>query len=220
MLNEVLSRTAAIIIILIFAPLFVIISLISICVQGTPVFFRQHRVGYQFKNMSLIKFRSMIINRGGSLITQSEDDSRITPWGSYLRKLKLDELPQLWNILRGDMRFIGPRPEVPKYVTENEFSFLRKVKPGLSDFTSILLRDEAQILEKIGGKDPYKKLLPLKIELANIYANKKGIILDFLLALLTIFAIFFPKTAQKLVVNYIIKRFNPELIPAIFNLLI
>ena len=220
MLNEILSRTAALILIIVFSPLIIIISLISIISQGFPIFFFQQRVGYRFKNISLIKFRSMKDKCGGTLITHRTDDTRITPWGRFLRKLKLDELPQLWNILRGDMRFIGPRPEVPKYVKENEFSFLNNVKPGLSDFASILLRDESRTLEKIGGKDAYEKLLPLKIQLAVIYADNKGLLLDFLLVLLTIYAIFFPQTAQKLVINYIIKRFNPELIPAIFSLII
>jgi len=217
MLNEVLSRTVASIIFIFSIPLFIIISLISIAVQGPPVFFRQNRVGYQFTNMSLIKFRTMKNNCPGTLITK-KGDIRITLWGRFLRKLKLDEIPQLWNILKGEMRFIGPRPEVPRYVKEKDFSFLKKVKPGMSDFSSILLRDESRVMDMIGGSNAYEILLPLKIQLANIYAKNKGMGLDILLILLTVIAIFFPKTAQNLLVNYVIKRFNPELIPVIFDI--
>ena len=219
MLTELLSRTLAGFLLLIFFPLFAFISIISVIAQGLPVFFRQKRVGHQFKNMDILKFRTMKNNCPGTLITK-KNDTRITPWGSFLRKLKLDEMPQLWNILKGEMRFIGPRPEVSKYVEEKEFSFLHKVKPGLSDFASILLRDESQTLEKIGGKDAYEKLLPLKIQLANIYSNNKGVFLDLLLIILTVTAIFFPNIAQRLVINYIIKRYNPELIPVILNIMV
>ena len=92
-----------------------------------------------------------MINNVGDLIT-SADDKRITRWGKFLRNTKIDELPQLINIVKGDMRFIGPRPEVLKFFNKNDFNFLMVVKPGISDFSSIILRDESKILNAIGGK--------------------------------------------------------------------
>ena len=105
-------------------------------------------------------------NYSGINIT-APDDNRITAWGRVLRFLKLDELPQLLNILKGEMVFVGPRPEVPEYVNAEQFRFLNDIRPGLSDFASILLRDESRILRRIGGLDAYRELLPLKCTLAD-----------------------------------------------------
>lgn len=214
MLVGFLSQTIAGCMLIVLTPFFTLISLISLVVQGNPVLFKQERVGFQFKKFKLVKFRTMKNNSPGEVIT-SKGDSRITPWGSFLRLLKLDEIPQLWNIAKGDMRFIGPRPEVPEFVEKEKFSFLSKVKPGLSDFTSILLRDEADILEKIGGKNAYEKLLPLKIQLAHIYAYNKGLFLDFILVTLTLISIFSQKAAKRFIIYFFIKQYNSELIPSI-----
>ena len=94
--------------------------------QGRPIFFKHKRVGYDFKQFELYKFRTMIINRG-SVITNFED-KRITKVGKIIRKLKIDELPQLFNIIKGEMRFIGPRPEVPEYINQKDFNFLKIIK--------------------------------------------------------------------------------------------
>ena len=132
----------------------------------------------------------------GSAITEN-NDVRITKWGSFLRRTKLDELPQLFNIVRGDMRFIGPRPEVVEFFDERSFAFLKKIKPGISDYSSIILRNESSILSRIGGKNPYKKLLPMKLQLANYYADNKSFILDFKLVCITIVSILVPNFALK-----------------------
>tara|TARA_Y100001970_G_scaffold277581_1_gene382007 strand:+ start:691 stop:1188 length:498 start_codon:yes stop_codon:yes gene_type:complete len=142
-----------------------------------------------------MKFRTMN-NNNGSLITEL-GDKRITVLGKFLRKSKLDEIPQLLNIIKGDMRFIGPRPEVPKFFDANNFSFLKIIKPGISDFASIILRDEDKILKKIGGDNPYEKLLPIKIELAHYYASKKSFILDLRLVVITICAIISTRISSK-----------------------
>ena len=111
----------------------------------------------------------------GDLIT-FRHDKRITKIGKILRMTKIDEIPQLLNILKGDMRFIGPRPEVPNYFEKSSFKFLMSVKPGISDYSSILFRDEERILEKIGGNNPYLQLLPIKLKLAEYYSRKKAFI--------------------------------------------
>ena len=171
MLMGFISRFIALIIIVIFSPLFVFIFLMLLSFQGRPVFFQQKRIGYKFKEFNIIKFRTMIPN-DGSAITK-KNDSRITFLGKILRKSKLDEIPQLFNIVNGEMRFIGPRPEIIKYFDYDKFEFLNHIKPGLSDYSSIILRNEDQILDNIGGDSAYEQLLPIKIKLANYYAKKK-----------------------------------------------
>ena len=137
-----------------------------------------------------------MVNNSGDLITEP-NDNRITFLGKIMRFSKLDEFPQLINIIKGDMRFIGPRPEVNYYFEKNDFSFLKLVKPGISDFASIILRNETIILEKIGGLRPYDKLLPIKLELANYYAKNKSFLLDLKLVVITLISLFFPIFAIK-----------------------
>ena len=136
----------------------------------------------------------MIPNKGSAITNYN--DQRITKIGFYLRKFKIDELPQLLNIIRGEMRFIGPRPEVKQYINEEDFKF-KIIKPGISDFASILFRNEDNYMNVIGGQNPYFKLLEVKTELANYYAEKKSFQLDLFLTMLTVFAIFFPKLFLK-----------------------
>ena len=219
MLIELLSRSVAGLMLIVLFPIFIIISLCSLIFQGNPVFFRQERVGFRFQPFILVKFRTMKNNSPGTLITSKGDD-RITSWGKFLRVLKFDEIPQLWNIVKGDMRFIGPRPEVLEYIKKADFSFIQKVKPGISDFSSILLRNEEKILNKMGSNNAYEKLLPIKVRLAHLYADHKGIFMDLLLVTLTVISIISPKTSQRLIVNLFIKRFDPKLIPAIQEILI
>tara|TARA_B100000035_G_C20763110_1_gene449188 strand:+ start:147 stop:632 length:486 start_codon:yes stop_codon:yes gene_type:complete len=129
------------------------------------------------------------MNKNNGISITEYNDNRITHFGKFLRAYKIDELTQLFNILKGDMRFIGPRPESSPYFNEHDFSFLRKIKPGLSDYASIILRNESKILFKIGGEDPYKKLLPMKLELAKYYARNKSFFLDLKLVFITIISI-------------------------------
>ena len=189
---DIISRFMALLLLLILSPLLLLISLILFVFQGYPIIFYQKRVGYNFKIFNIYKFRSMKIN-SGSLLTK-DDDNRITFIGKIIRFTKLDEIPQLVNILFGDMRFIGPRPEVIEFFDKKKFKFLKKIKPGISDYSSILFRNESQVLTKIGGKNPYEALIPYKLALANYYAKRKSFFLDFKLVILTIISIFFPKT--------------------------
>tara|TARA_Y100001968_G_C19212580_1_gene645525 strand:- start:38 stop:700 length:663 start_codon:yes stop_codon:yes gene_type:complete len=216
---EFFSRFIAITFIIVLMPLFFIISLILFFLQGLPIFFIQDRVGYKFKTFKLFKFRTMLVNQSGNFITIKGDD-RITKIGKILRALKLDEIPQLINIVKGDMRFIGPRPEVEKYVEKNTFDFLKKIKPGLSDFSSIIFRNEEYVLAKLKSHQPYIKiLLPIKIQLAQIYSNNKSFNLDLILTMLTIIAIFFPKLAQHFLLKNIVKNFNPIIVNKINKIL-
>jgi len=213
-LIELFSKLVAVITLVILSPLFIIIIIISFIFQGLPIFFYHNRIGYKYEKFRLIKFRSMDNSNNDNPITDKED-IRITKWGKIIRYLKLDELPQLINIIIGDMRFVGPRPEVEQYVLNNDFSFLYKIKPGLTDFSSIILRNEPQVLDKLGGSKNYQKLLSIKIKLANLYANNKSLWLDLQLTFITILSIIFKKIAASLIINYFILRLKPNLVPTI-----
>ena len=203
MLIEVFSRSIALFFLITLSPIFFIIIIACFLFQGLPIYYRQKRVGYHFSVFEIYKFRTMV-NNSGKIITDPSD-TRITMLGRFLRNTKIDEIPQLYNIIRGDMRFIGPRPEVPYYVDNKTFSFLKYVKPGMSDFASIILRNESKILSKIGGSEPYTELLPVKIELAAYYAKKKSFLLDLQLVIITTISIFLPNFAVKALAMPLIK---------------
>lgn len=150
-----------------------------IILTGSPggVFYRQIRIGKNFREFNLLKFRTM---RPGSdqkgLITVGGKDNRITREGYFLRKYKLDELPQFFNILLGDMSFVGPRPEVKKYVDmfQERYKNILQVKPGLTDYASLEYISENEILGK--SSDPEKtyteEILPHKLDLADLYVKR------------------------------------------------
>jgi len=195
---ELLSRFIAFSILILLLPILLIISLLSLLFQGLPILYKQERVGYKYEHFKIYKFRTMV-NNFGDLITKY-NDYRITFLGRILRKTKLDELPQLINIIKGEMRFIGPRPEVPDYFSIDKFQFLGKIKPGMSDYASIIFRDEAKILERIGGNNPYLQLLTIKLELAEYYSRKKSFLLDLKLVIITLIAIIFPDFSSRVLI--------------------
>lgn len=159
---------------LLLSPLFVIVALWIVIDNPGPVFYRQMRVGKDGKDFGLLKFRSMRIGADKeSLITIGEHDSRITRAGYYIRKYKLDELPQLWNVLTGDMSLVGPRPEVRRYVdmyTDEQRQVLT-VRPGITDYASIEYIDENRILAQAEDPDRtyIEEILPAKIALNMRY---------------------------------------------------
>ena len=194
---ELVSRTIALISLIILSPFLLIISIICFAFQGYPILFKQKRVGYKYNNFYLYKFRTMVPNTGNKITALN--DGRVTYLGKILRFAKFDELPQLINIIKGDMRFIGPRPEVREYFDKEKFSFLLKVKPGISCFASIFFRKEYRFLEMINNKDPYLKILNVKIELAKYYSNEKSFILDLKIVFITIISLFYHNGAILLI---------------------
>lgn len=158
------------------SPLFFIVALWIMIDDGLPVFYKQVRVGKDGKDFRMYKFRSMKKNADkGSLITIGGRDPRVTRSGYYIRKYKLDELPQLINVLKGDMSVVGPRPEVRRYVdlyTAEQRKVL-DVRPGITDYASIEYIDENVLLEK--SEDPDKtyieEIMPAKIALNMKYIN-------------------------------------------------
>jgi lipopolysaccharide/colanic/teichoic acid biosynthesis glycosyltransferase len=148
-----------------------------------PVFFRQERVGRHFRPFILYKFRTMSEDASGKApqITFG-DDPRITRVGRILRKTKIDEFPQLFNVLKGDMSLVGPRPEVRRYVElfEADYETILKVRPGITDLASIRYRREAEILGRAAEpeKEYIERILPEKIGLAKQYVAASSVVLD------------------------------------------
>jgi lipopolysaccharide/colanic/teichoic acid biosynthesis glycosyltransferase len=182
--KRIIDLVLSLLFILVFLPVLIIISVLIIIESGLPVFYCQERAGRHWKVFKIIKFRTMIKNaeKLGPLIT-SGDDKRITAVGKFLRKYKLDELPQLLNVVKGDMSLVGPRPELLKYAQmfSDEYSEILSVKPGISDFASIRFRDEAAMLEhKKNVEEIYSnKILPQKIKLYYKYLTEKSLTTDF-----------------------------------------
>ena len=159
---------------LLLSPLFAVVAVWIVIDNPGPIFYRQMRVGKDGKDFGLLKFRSMRVGADkSSLITIGEHDSRITRAGYYIRKYKLDELPQLWNVLIGDMSLVGPRPEVRRYVdmyTDEQRQVLT-VRPGITDYASIEYIDENRILAQAEDPDRtyIEEILPAKIALNMRY---------------------------------------------------
>jgi len=189
---ELISRLTAVILIMILSPILFLIGIISLILQGRPVIFQQERVGKDFQNFIIFKFRTIKNGNDNSFFTDG-GIPQASRWGRFLRKTKLDELPQLMNVIKGDMRFIGPRPEIPEYVDAHSFSFLNKIKPGLSGFSSILFRNESEVVSMIDSDEPYKIILKIKVCLDNYYVDKKGFFQDLKLVGITIVSLFLPK---------------------------
>lgn len=161
---------------LFLSPLFIIVALWIVLDNPGPVFYRQQRVGKDNKDFGLLKFRSMRVGADKmSLITIGDRDPRVTRAGYYIRKYKLDELPQLWNVLVGEMSLVGPRPEVRRYVDTYtpEQQKVLSVRPGITDHASIEYIDENRLLA--ASEDPDKtyieEVIPAKIALNMRYIN-------------------------------------------------
>ncbi|MGC4099205.1 MAG: SDR family NAD(P)-dependent oxidoreductase [Nitrospira sp.] len=173
------------------APVLAIVSvLIKLDSQG-PVIFRQVRVGQGFRPFAIQKFRTMVVDAADtSLPITVGQDSRITRVGRILRKFKLDELPQLLNVFVGDMSFVGPRPEVPRYVERlrSEFSEVLTVRPGITDLASLRYIDEAALLAYSSNpEEEYQfKVLPEKLRLAKLYIRHMSLRLDLAIIMQTL----------------------------------
>ena len=176
---------------LFLSPLLLIVALWIVLDDPGPVFYRQQRVGRHNQDFGLLKFRSMRVGADKmSLITIGDRDPRITRAGYYIRKFKLDELPQLWNVLIGDMSLVGPRPEVRRYVdlyTEEQRQVL-SVRPGITDYASIEYIDENKLLAQAADPDKtyIDEIMPAKIALNRKYINNPTLGQYFKIIFLTI----------------------------------
>lgn len=161
--------------------LLVVAILIRVKMPGGPVIFTQRRVGRNGKLFTMYKFRSMTVGHGGSSVSVA-GESRITPLGSKLRHYKLDELPELWNVLIGDMSFVGPRPDVPGYADQLKGADrdVLKLRPGITGPASLKYRDEEDLLA--GQADPQKYndevIFPDKVRINLYYLHHYSFIKD------------------------------------------
>ncbi len=181
-------------------PLFILAAILIKLDSPGPVFFKQQRIGRGFRPFSMYKFRTMVegASRGG-LITIG-NDRRITRVGRILRKTKFDEIPQLFNILKGEMTIVGPRPEVRQYVElfRSDYEEILKVRPGLTDLASLKYRNEATLLaDAKNPEDEYRtRVLPDKIRLAKDYLQRSSFRFDLALIFRTLVKLFDGKTSS------------------------
>ena len=174
-LKYIFDRLVSLIGLLILWPVLVIVAaMIRIKMPGGPVLFTQKRVGRNGRLFTMYKFRSMIISHGGSSVSVA-GESRITPFGAKLRRYKLDELPELWNVLTGDMSFVGPRPDVPGYADQlqgNERRILL-LRPGITGPASLKYRNEEELLATVENPQEYNDtvIYPDKIRINLFYLD-------------------------------------------------
>ncbi|MDR2769701.1 MAG: sugar transferase [Puniceicoccales bacterium] len=175
-------------------PFLLFIGLLVYIQKGCPIFFKQKRIGHYGNPFFLWKFRTMVDSKTQNIQLATTDDKRITPIGRILRKYKIDELPQLWNVLKGDMSLVGYRPEVPYYVEKYtpEQKKLLHYKPGIVDPATLYFKDENNLLNasKNIEYDYIHKILPIKLKLSLDYAQKSTFRSDLKCILETIFKLF------------------------------
>jgi lipopolysaccharide/colanic/teichoic acid biosynthesis glycosyltransferase len=178
-------------------PLFALIALLIKVDSPGPILFRQERIGRGFRPFLIYKFRTMVQDASGrGMLVTAGEDPRITRIGRFLRKTKIDELPQLLNVLKGEMTLVGPRPEVRKYVElfRADYEEILQVRPGITDWASLKYRDEAVILGRFEQPEQeyVRRVLPEKMKLAKAYVRHASFFSDLAL----IFA-----TLRKLITN-------------------
>lgn len=183
--------------VILLSPLLLLIAFFIKVTSRGPVLYKQTRVGLEGIEFSVFKFRTMRLNSDKlGLITVGGRDPRVTLIGYFLRKSKLDELPQLVNVLKGEMSLVGPRPEVKKYVDlyTKEQRLVLSIRPGISDWASIYYRDENVVLGQSFNpeKDYIEKIMPHKLHFNLIYINNYGVVEYFKIIFSTIWHVIIP----------------------------
>ncbi|MBO2527426.1 MAG: sugar transferase [Clostridiales bacterium] len=190
-IKRIIDVVLAVVFAVILSPIYLILALAVVIDTGFPVFYRAQRGGYQNKPFRIFKYRSMVKNAdqiGGG--TTALNDSRITKVGNFLRKTKLDEIPQLFNIITGEMSFIGPRPELLRYTSQykDEELLIHRVRPGITDYSSIEFINLDEIVGGENADEMYEKyVLKRKNELRVQYAKTVSFSTDAKLLFITVF---------------------------------
>jgi lipopolysaccharide/colanic/teichoic acid biosynthesis glycosyltransferase len=182
-LKRLLDIAVSVVALVALSPLLVVLAVVVAVTSPGGAFFRQTRVGRNRRPFRLLKFRSMAVRAGSEAGSfDAGDASRVTAIGRILRKSKLDELPQLWNVLVGDMSLVGPRPEVPGWteVHRDRWDVVLSVRPGITDPASIEFRDEESILAAAADPEAcYRdEILPRKLDLAESYVRNRSLLGD------------------------------------------
>ena len=196
MIKRILDTVLVLVGLIVTAPLFLFIAFAIKLDSSGPVFYNGIRSGKNGKPFRMHKFRSMVENADSKgRPSTAGDDPRLTKIGKFLKKFQLDELPQLFNILKGEMSLVGPRPEVPFYVdmmTKEEKSIILSVRPGMTDWASLWNFHEGEVLR--GSDDPEKtyqeKIRPEKIRLQMKYVKEQNLLVDFKIILQTLLKVF------------------------------
>ena len=182
------------------APIFAAIAAAIKLDDGGPVLYFQDRVGKGLRKFRVIKFRSMFANcAGGSLLT-AHHDARVTRVGRILRKYKLDELPQLLNVLMGEMQLVGVRPQVEKFVElfRGEYEELLRTPPGITGIASLTFRDEERLLQESSNEEQYvAKILPIKLEMSLNYSRNRTFLCDLEIIIRTVLCLPSPTFAWR-----------------------
>ena len=196
---DVAASATAIVVLL---PVFAMIAVAIKADSPGPVFFLQTRVGRNGRLFKIRKFRSMVVDAdrcGGSLTLRHDD--RVTRVGDFIRKHKLDELPQLANVITGDMSLVGPRPEVPElmqFYTPEQVAMVYSVRPGITDYASLLFSDESSLLAQ--DEDPVqfyqRSIMPVKLRYYERYIQDIGLLTDFRIILATVALVVFGRVPQ------------------------
>jgi lipopolysaccharide/colanic/teichoic acid biosynthesis glycosyltransferase len=208
--QQIFDRVAAAAALAALSPVFAVVAAAIVIDSGLPVFFRQRRVGKEGREFTLFKFRSMRNGRSGAQITAGQDH-RITRVGRFIRKYKLDELPQFWNVLRGDMSLVGPRPELPAFVDFEDplWREVLSVRPGITDLATLAYHDEQELLAGVGDVEQYYRqyILPIKLRLNIEYIHKRSFYLDGKVLFLTLFCSLFPRAiGPREIVRQIVRK--------------
>jgi lipopolysaccharide/colanic/teichoic acid biosynthesis glycosyltransferase len=183
MIKRAFDIAAATMGLVVLSPVMAVIALAILCTMGRPVVFRQVRVGLKGQPFHLLKFRTMNESPSKGVLITTTHDPRITPLGRRLRHAKLDEIPQLVNVLRGEMSIVGPRPEVARYVDiwpDSLRNLVLSVRPGLTDPASVALRHEESVLAAADDPEKYyaEVLIPMKLSFYADYVRKRSVWLD------------------------------------------
>ena len=189
-LKYIFDRMAALLgLLLIWWLLIVVAVLIKVKMPGGPALFRQTRIGRRGKPFTIFKFRTMTVGHGGSSVSVS-GESRITPLGAVLRKYKIDELPELWNVLVGDMSFVGPRPAVPGYADrlQGDDREVLELRPGITGPASLKYRNEEELLAAVDNPQEYNDtvIYPDKVRINRYYLHNYSFISDIKMILCTV----------------------------------
>jgi lipopolysaccharide/colanic/teichoic acid biosynthesis glycosyltransferase len=190
-LKRTLDAVVSAVVLVLLAPLIVLIAIAIKADSRGPVFYRCRRVGYRGHDFEMLKFRKMVHDASGPALTAASDP-RFTSMGRLLARTKVDELPQLWNVLKGQMSLVGPRPEDPAFVAlhRTEYERITGVRPGITGPCQLAFAKESEILDGRDGVDFYvRRLLPQKVAIDVSYATRPSLALDLRILVWTIFAV-------------------------------
>lgn len=202
LLKRMFDILVSFIMILVLSPVILILSVLIIADSGFPVFFRQERMGKDGKIFRIFKFRTMKNNSATADGITLYNDKRVTKIGAFLRKYRLDEIPQLFNIIKGEMSFVGPRPDLPKYYTVDDYGYksVLLVRPGVTGEATLKFKDEDKILST--SENPEKtyteEIFPQKVRLNIDYIKRISILYDLKIMMNTVIDVFFRKEKDEI----------------------